>query len=95
MLESAKPGAGAILETPPAAITLHFDSILEPVFCRITVKNTTDNHVVTGPVQSGGRDGTSLRMVLPALPAGHYRVIWLAVSPDGHRTSGDYTFAIK
>jgi methionine-rich copper-binding protein CopC len=36
-----------------------------------------------------------LEASLPPLPPGTYRVVWSVVSKDGHRTQGDYTFAIK
>jgi len=46
-------------------------------------------------VQSADRERASLRLALPTLPSGEYRVTWQAVARDGHRTSGDYTFTIK
>ena len=95
MLESAEPGAGARLEKPPTSVVLHFDSMLEAVFCGITVKSITDDRTITGPVQSADRERASLRLALPTLPSGEYRVTWQAVARDGHRTSGDYTFTIK
>lgn len=95
MLESSEPGAGAILETSPTAIVLHFDSLIELVFCGITVENTANSRKITGPIQSAGREHRSIKLGLPVLPSGNYRVIWNAVGRDGHRTSGEYKFSIK
>ena len=94
MLDSAKPGAGAVLEMPPAAIVLHFDSTLETAGSRISVDNAAGKPVVTGPVDHDKQDDSSLRLRLPTLPPGHYHVNWQAVTHDGHRSVGDYTFTI-
>jgi len=95
MLDSAQPGAGALLETPPAAIVLHFDGVLDTTSCRIRVEDALGKPVVTGPIHSDGQRGSSLRLKLPVLAPGRYHVHWLAVARDGHRTSGDYVFTIK
>jgi methionine-rich copper-binding protein CopC len=40
-------------------------------------------------------DGVTLRVSLPALAAGQYRVEWRAVSTDSHKIQGGYTFRVK
>ncbi|HEB89124.1 MAG TPA: copper resistance protein CopC [Deltaproteobacteria bacterium] len=101
MLESSEPAAGERLRESPPAIVLHFDQALEAADCTIRVKSaepgrsdppaTHDVEVVDGTAGAG----TTLRLVLPTLPAGRYRVLWQAIVPDGHRTSGDYGFTVE
>ena len=38
---------------------------------------------------------TQLRVSLPALLPGIYRVIWRVLSVDSHTTEGDFTFEVK
>ena len=95
MLESAEPGAGAELTVAPAAIVLHFGSSLESASCRIMVKDALGNRIVTGPLRNDAQSQTSLRVSLPPLTPGRYRVSWLAVGRDGHRTNGAYVFTFK
>jgi copper resistance protein C len=40
-------------------------------------------------------DPKLLEVSVPRLPPGTYRVFWKAVTRDGHRSTGDYSFVIK
>jgi methionine-rich copper-binding protein CopC len=89
------PKVGATVEGSPLWVRIWFDGDLEPVFSTIMV-HTMDGQMVDN------RDGrvdpsnpTLLEVSVPKLSPGTYLVIWTAVSRDGHRTQGNFTFTVK
>ncbi len=93
--DHAEPKVGATINTPPTQVRIWFDGALEPVFSTICVQDAGGQQVdkVDGHVDDS--DPTLLEVGLTPLSPGTYRVIWSVVARDGHRTEGDYTFAIK
>lgn len=89
------PKVGETLATPPAGAYIWFDGELEPAFCRIMVQDTNGKTVDQGNGRVNPVNSSLLEVGLLPLPSGTYRVKWIIVSKDGHRISGDYTFAIK
>lgn len=85
----SNPADKATVATTPDAVTLDFEE--PPTTIGLTVK-------VTGPsgdVQDGAPriDGsTVVQPLLPAAPAGSYRIAWRVTSDDGHPVSGELTF---
>jgi copper resistance protein C len=94
-LEHADPKVGSTLRVPPAEVRLWFSETLEPALSRVEVVDEAGRRVDgrDGRVDSSNR--TLLRISVPALTPGLYRVIWRAVSPDSQATEGDYTFRIS
>lgn len=90
-LQSATPEAGANLKAPPTEITMQFSGDLEPAFSSITVTDETDHVVNAGASTAGGK---TMRAALKPLKPGRYRVTWVAVSIDTHRSEGKYNFLI-
>ena len=65
-------------------------------FTGVEVKGPGKKAVVTG--KAALREGDDSTLVVPiagTLPAGTYTVAWHALSTDGHKTSGTYTFTVK
>lgn len=93
--DHAEPKVGATVAAPPTRIRIWFDSALEPAFSTIRVQNASDKEVDNKDGRVNSSDVTLLEVTVPRLPAGSYRVIWSVVARDGHRTTGDYSFAIK
>lgn len=95
MPERSTPDAGATLSQAPAVATIQFDSELEPLFSRLIVKDEVGKQVSKGNGEVDPSNPTLLKAELGALPPGRYHVYWRAVSRDGHRTEGDYSFTVK
>lgn len=92
--QTQSPSAGAEVSAP-ANVTVVFDGPLEPAFSSLTVSNSTGNQVNTVKAQVDPNDRKSIHVALPPLPPDKYTVHWAAVSSDGHRTHGDYSFRVK
>ncbi|HUO89036.1 MAG TPA: copper resistance CopC family protein [Rhizomicrobium sp.] len=90
-LQTATPEAGANLTAPPSEIVMQFSGDLEPAFSSITVTDEKDHVVNAG---ASVADGKTMRAALKPLKPGRYRVTWVAVSIDTHRSEGKYNFLI-
>ena len=89
------PAAGAELATAPKEIRIEFDDALEPAFSSLTVTDSTGRQVGTVKSQVLSSDAKVMVLAIPVLPPGTYRVKWIAVAHDGHRTQGGYMFRVK
>ena len=68
--------------------------MLEPAFSTIKVLDQTGKPVDNGDKAVDASDRTLLRVSLPQLPPGTYRVVWRALSVDTHVTEGAFTFDV-
>jgi methionine-rich copper-binding protein CopC len=94
LLDRAAPAAGSTVQGSPPSIKLWFTQPLEPAFSTVRVLDRTGKRVDNGDKGVGGADRTILRISLPRLPPGTYRVVWRVVSADAHVTEGDFTFDV-
>jgi copper resistance protein C len=76
----------------PAEITLQFSEPLERAFSAIVVNDAAGKQVDKRDTRLD--KGLTLRVSLPPLPPGQYRVEWRAVSTDSHKIQGAYTFRV-
>ncbi len=90
-LTDATPAPGAHVATSPAELVMHFTGALEPTFSSIVVTDEKEHVVDAGPSVA---DGTTMRVPLKPLVAGHYEVTWRAVSIDTHMSEGKYDFVV-
>jgi methionine-rich copper-binding protein CopC len=88
------PADGATVAAPPE-VRIAFDDALEPAFSSITVSDAQGHAVTTAKAELDAVSHKVLHVDLPALAPGTYLVKWVAVSIDGHRTSGTYHFTVK
>ncbi|MFQ5698990.1 MAG: copper resistance protein CopC [Myxococcota bacterium] len=91
----AEPPAGAILSAAPREVLVRFDRILEPAFTTLRVLDASGKRVDQGDAHLLSTDARVVRVGLSPLGPGTYRVRWIAVERDGHRTEGDYSFTIR
>ncbi|HUM08700.1 MAG TPA: copper resistance protein CopC [Acidocella sp.] len=93
-LKSAEPGVGAVVATPPAQLLLTYTEGLEVPFCTVTVKGPDGTAVQTAKPQPvpGHEDEMSVPLHITA--PGKYTVTWHALSDDGHKTQGSFSFTI-
>lgn len=92
--QKQEPGAGATVASP-AQVRVTFDGPLEPAFSSLTVSDAGGKQVNTEKSAVDQHQPAVMTVALPALAAGHYKVNWVAVASDGHRTHGDYSFDVK
>ena len=93
-LQRADPRVGSTVRTPPAQVRLWFTEGLEPAFSSVRVVNEAGQRVDKGDGQVDPANAALLKISLPALPAGAYKVIWRVLSVDSHVTEGDFAFRI-
>lgn len=92
-LEMAMPAAGSTGPSPKS-IMLHFNEKLEPKLSGFDITGP-DGAKVDVKAQI---DKTAIMMngvVSGRLKPGTYKVNWHAVTSDGHRVTGDYSFTVK
>ena len=94
-LLDATPAAGAQLDTRPKEVILHFSEKLEGAFCSIKVTDSSNQEVGTAKALLDANDATVMKLDLPLLQRASYSVHWSALTYDGHRKKGDYTFTVK
>lgn len=91
----SEPGAGATVQSVPFDVRITFNTKLEPVFSTLMVKNNQDDVISEGSGTVDPDNANLLSTHVESAPAGTYHVFWVALSRDGHRTQGDYTFTVK
>jgi copper resistance protein C len=92
-LDHAEPKVGSSVSSPPSAITLAFTEGVEPSFSRIEVFDAAGNKVETKELEHPKDD--TLRVQLPPLKPGKYKVRWAVVSVDTHPTDGSFEFSVE
>jgi hypothetical protein len=93
-LDRANPRAGSTVKVAPAQVRLWFTEALEPAFSGAQVLNDAGQRVDKADSQVDPSDRRLLRVSLPPLPPGTYKVIWRVLSVDSHVTEGDFTFRV-
>jgi methionine-rich copper-binding protein CopC len=93
-LVKAQPAAGGTMHDPPSEVTLRFNEKLEPKFSSIVVRDSTGKQVDKGDGAVDNSDRMVIRVPLPPLEPGVYKVEWRAMSADTHKVNGDFTFKI-
>ena len=90
-LDHAEPRVGSTLQSPPAQVKLWMTEDLEPAFTRVQVFDEKGTEV---DQKDDTIDGSTMRVSLPPLPPGTYKVAWKAVATDTHHTAGTFTFTV-
>jgi methionine-rich copper-binding protein CopC len=93
-MERAAPAVGSTVHGSPQAIRIWFTQELEPAFSTLKLLDAKGNVLVAGDRAVDPSDRTLLRVVLPPLAPGTYRVVWRVLSIDSHVTEGDFTFDV-
>lgn len=93
-LDRADPRAGSTVKVAPAQVRIWFTESLEPAFSSVRVLDEAGRRVDKGDSQVDPSNLRLLRISLPPLPPGTYKVIWRVLSVDSHVTEGDFTFRV-
>jgi methionine-rich copper-binding protein CopC len=94
VLERSEPRGGSVLKSAPEQVRLTFTGAIEPAYSRVRVLDGGGRPVDLGDSRVDPDTRTVLRVSLPALPPGRYKVSWRVLSVDSHVTQGDFTFRI-
>ena len=94
-LKDANPGVGSTVQTSPSEVRIRFTENIEPAVSSIQVFDASGKEVDKRDLHLDGSDHALLRVSLPRLGAGIYKVVWRVVSVDTHVTNGDFTFRIS
>src|SRR6476620_7939052 len=93
-LRDAEPAVGSTVQTSPKEVRIRFTENIEPAFSSIQVFDASGKEVDKRDVQLDRSDRALLRVSLPRLGAGIYKVVWRVVSVDTHVTNGNFTFQV-
>ena len=91
--DKTTPSAASALEESPKEVVLHFDNQFDPSATKIRVLNENGEVVSAAAIASG--DHRIMTVPLKPLNAGQYFVKWSAMSADGDRTMGAYSFTVR
>lgn len=94
-LERAEPRVGSKVKTSPPEVRLYFTERLEPAYSSARVVNGSGERVDRGDVQVDASNLSLLRVSVPPLAPGTYKVFWRVLSVDSHVTEGDFTFRVQ
>jgi hypothetical protein len=93
-LDRAVPAVGGKVHGRPAEVRLQFSQPLEPAFSTMRVLDAGGKQVDRMDKGLDPKDASVLRVSLPGLAPGVYKVVWRVLSVDTHVTEGDYTFEV-
>lgn len=94
-LKAETPAAKADLVTAPKALVLRFTEDVALAFTGIKVTGPHKAAVKLGAGSLSSGDTVLTVPVAQTLAAGKYTVAWHALSKDGHKTHGTYSFIVK
>ncbi len=94
-LSQSTPAADAVLAKAPKEVRVRFTEPLEGSFSGIRLTDAAGKELTPGKAVVDSGDSTAMRLSLPVLESGIYRVHWSVVTRDGHRVKGEYSFTVK
>jgi methionine-rich copper-binding protein CopC len=94
VLDHSVPAARSTVRAAPKEVTLKFTQRLEPAFSSVQVLDAEGKRVDSGDSRVDAADPASLRVSVPALSSGRYRVTWRVLSIDTHVTKGEFSFDV-
>ena len=94
-LVSATPPVGGTVATSPTELDLRFSEALNLKFSGVKVTGPDEAELTLEEPMLMDDDTTFMAMIASKLAPGTYSVEWHALSSDGHKTQGSYTFVVK
>ena len=94
-LTSASPAKDAVVTTAPKEISLQFNEKLEAGFSNARLFDSTGREVTADKASMDAADPSVMKLSVPALAPGKYKVEYVSVGHDGHRRKGNYAFTVK
>jgi methionine-rich copper-binding protein CopC len=95
-LEASEPSAGAVLVRPPTRLRLRFNEIVRLPGSGVELAYPDGRTRRLGPLTRDPGDVFGVLSPLPpSLAPGRYAIRWRALSPNAHRTHGDFGFTVR
>ena len=94
VLDRTDPRAGVSVRTAPSQVKLWFTGALEPAYSRVQVLDTAGKRMDLGDAGVDTGNPALLRVSVPPLTPGTYRVVWRVLSVDSHVTEGQFSFQV-
>ncbi len=94
-LDHANPAVGSTVHGSPADVKLWFTQELEPAFSTVQVVDQNGAEIDKKDKAIDAGDPTLMKVSLPRLPPGKYKVMWHALSVDTHTTEGTFSFEVE
>jgi copper resistance protein C len=94
LLDRAEPRPGSRVRSSPTHVSVWFTERLEPAYSRVQVLNDKGERADANDSRVEAADARQLRVSVPPLAAGTYKVLWRVLSVDGHLTEGEFTFRV-
>lgn len=92
-LDRAEPGADSTVEEAPETITLYFTQVPDLAGTTIRLIAADESQVEMSDTRFHEEDHKIVMAdVEGELAHGAYKVVWRAMSPDGHPVNGDFAF---
>ena len=95
MLQRTEPRVESGVKRSPDEVKLYFTEPLEPAYSSVRVVNDRGGQVDRGDGRVDRSNPLLLRVTLPALPPGTYRVRWRVLSIDADVTEGGFAFSVE
>jgi copper transport protein len=92
-LVATGPPQGAVLPTPPPAVSVALDAPIERAFLRVEVDGPAHRRVSLDPERLPGDDQVAVARIAVGTP-GVYEARWRVFSQDGHPSAGAFTFRV-
>lgn len=93
-LDRALPVVDSVVRESPKELTLWFTQRIEPSFSEVRVLDPSGKQIDAGKAHVDAGDGKTLRVSLPKLAQGAYRVKWRVLSVDTHVSEGEFAFEV-
>jgi methionine-rich copper-binding protein CopC len=95
-LDHADPKVGSTVKSAPRELRLWFDDPLDSSESTAVVTDAAGKRVDKGGATVDAKNPHLLRLALPTLGPGVYKVHWHVLDSDcPHETQGDFTFRVK
>jgi methionine-rich copper-binding protein CopC len=94
-LDRALPATGSAVRESPRQVKLWFTQRLEAAFSEVRVIDAAGRRVDNDDAKVDADDAKLLRVSVPPLSPGIYRVRWRVLSIDTHVDEGEFTFDVE
>jgi len=94
-LQSATPPKDVEVTAAPKEITLRFNEKLEAAFSNAKLVDSTGKEITSEKATLDTANSSVMKLAVPVLSPGKYKVEYVCVGHDGHRRKGDYSFTVK
>ena len=93
-LDHADPKVGSTVTGSPSVVKIWFTMEIQGALSKIEVFDIKGHEVDKQDARVDPADKALMIVSVPKLPAGAYKVVWHAVCPWGHHTTGVFTFDV-